>query len=236
MTDRITAVVAAQPDTPIHTDIEALWACFRDYVCKPYQANPERLLEVQHWFDGLHARRDKEGIELSFKLIERSHGEVAPSRFALSRLFARPQPSCPAKSFDAFCLNDQMFFSHDAAVMTLPYGLKDKSEDKSHLFVGVWLHDFGRISEPARRLLPASSANSAEWKSTNDIRNVIQGISSELSDKLLPGRTANIPHDGRKRDSWDIRVQSSDEVLASKKHRDSFLPNYIKTHWRPTKG
>ncbi|MEJ0063619.1 MAG: hypothetical protein WDO70_10605 [Alphaproteobacteria bacterium] len=100
---------------------EIPWAAFKNYVCAPYDNNSSLRASMEKWVDALQDRKKGgENLDLSHHTITHQNGY----------------------SFKAFALNEQMFFSHDPAVLTLPRGRDPANpDDRSDRLIGVLLHD-----------------------------------------------------------------------------------------------
>ncbi|MDE2030545.1 MAG: hypothetical protein KGI97_08305 [Alphaproteobacteria bacterium] len=186
----------------------------------PYAANSERCAEVKAWFDELYARRDTDGLELSFR-------QVSPQKAYPFGLWRK------AAAFNAFCLNDQMYFSDRAGVLALPYVCERK--DPAHRperLIGVWLHDFGKADVETSILFLQGYAKGYKTQAYKQfpfhIKNIVRHVGRELKKRYLPGGRAN-------RWSWhyslapEARVTVKNRVDVPPVHRDT---NYTRLMFR----
>lgn len=123
-------------------DIEILWSAFGRYVCAPYKNNPVLLDGIESWFNALYASREQTGLNLSY-------------RYAINYAARRA-------AFKSFCLNEQMFFSHSANVLSLPhFGIGDADcSYRPDRFICAWLKDLG-TSGPENEILLNAHLNRA---------------------------------------------------------------------------
>jgi hypothetical protein len=115
--------------------VKDLWAEFANYVTRPYQSDAVRMQPLSLWGEKLASQREALVLEK----------------------FIAQRPEEPQRSMSGFCLNQQMFFSTDPAVLTLPYPSFNASgvplSARPDQRVGVWLHDFGALSQPLQKFV-----------------------------------------------------------------------------------
>lgn len=178
--------------------IETQWRAFEKYLCEPYKSNPERLAALQRWYNDLYARRESNGLELSS---------------------CRINHALTGRRFNAFCLNKQMYFSDDAAVLTLPYP-RDANDSgiKSDQLVGIFLHDFATLEKSWRSVFHEGIEeinNSGKSFVIKDCPDVIFGeLKAFLNSPGLPNEDANQFSAGAQ-----LRI-SKDKPLADAPHHD----------------
>jgi len=173
-------------------------APLRDISANLIQKNQERLIAFHRWYDDLYARRKSDGLELTYSEITHE---------------------LTGRRFNAFCLNKQMYFSDDIAVLTLPYPRDIATAGvPSDRLVGVILHDFEASDVNWKMTYQQGieelniSAEHAVIKAHNDI------IFGELKARLVD---AGLPDNERQHLSAQSNMRiSKDLPLAGTPHHD----------------
>lgn len=162
------------------------WHAFQDYLRAPYANNPSFLPGIITWHDELH-RRHKNGEDLRLSYVE-------------------VQNELNDRKFEAFSLNDQIYFSHDAAVLALPHPRSTRDTQiivPSDQKIGIWLPGYGLDEEFSRFCAEKTREVSGSQKKIEIHNfqkqvgkyryadNVYRDVKQALGDPELPGGRAN---------------------------------------------
>jgi len=160
------------------------WDMFAAYVHAPYMLSPHQR-DINDWCLALMRRRGQgEDLRLSFVEVK-------------SELTGR--------KFEAFTLNEQIYFSHDPAVLTLPHPPSTKDAlaiVPPDQLAGIWLHDYGGgeqfIRQCEDKILAQNWYNlenltvfHRELEKEPHAARIFREINGHLADPRLPGNTAN---------------------------------------------
>jgi hypothetical protein len=194
---------APQSLLPSANPVEADWRAFRDYICKPYRDNPARLPKIQNWFDDLYACRKAGKTELGYHLIT-------------------DQPT--GRTYNAFSLNQQMYFSQDAAVLMLPhFSQADTAPMNASRFVGVLLADISRDDVKLAQIYEQNLPRVKNDKS--DRRTQFSYLRSTTMDRLEAMAVAAGLNGLRRREQETFRVAKAQPV-AGERHKDIGSPAF----------